>query len=148
MTMDFSLHILLWLCSMILTPVDSTWVIQGEQGPPMALVKTAAGFTLQPPKGVEAPALPVAIKGTEVKLGDGKRAMKVDVAKMLPVTDKSPMSDLPKLLCSKERTNTCFETISLGVGRAQVVFVNAKGNKTTSNLARVDAQPTPETPSE
>ncbi len=64
MTMDFSLHILLWLCSMILTPVDSTWVIQGEQGPPMALVKTAAGFTLQPPKGVEAPALPVAIKGT------------------------------------------------------------------------------------
>ena len=137
MAIDYSLHILLWLCSFLLTPADSTWVLQGQNGPPMALVKSAEGFQLQPPKGVDAKAEPVTIKGTKVSLGSGKYSLKADIAKLLPVSGKSTLADLPKLLCDKKQTTHCFDTVSLGVGRAQFVLVNAKGEKTTMNLKRV-----------
>lgn len=138
MTIDYTLHIILWLCSIVLPGQDATWVVKGEQGPPLALVKTATGFELQPPKGVDAPTLPVTIAKTKVTMGDGKRpGMSTDVKSHLSLTKPFGANFLREVVCKKKGATGCFDTVSVGTGRAQITYVNGAGKTTTWNFQRV-----------
>jgi len=137
MTIDFTLHIILWLCSIILPGADATWVLKGEQGPPLALTRTADGFHLQPPKGVEAPAVPITVKGTAVKMGEGGQGMETDVTRHLALKTPLGAHTLRQIICNAKRKTGCFNTVSVGNGRAQFIYVNDKGKATTLNFQRV-----------
>jgi len=137
MTIDFTLHIILWLCSIVLPGADATWVLKGEQGPPLALTRTADGFHLQPPKGVKAPAVPITVSGTAVKMGKGGEGMETDVTRHLAVKTPLGVHTLQQIICNAKRKAGCFNTVSVGNGRAQVVYVNDKGKATTLNFQRV-----------
>jgi len=135
--MDVTLPILLWLCSFILPGADATWVVKGPKGPPLAISRTANGFVLQPPKGVKAPAMPVTIRGTHVKMGDGGQGMEVNVANHLPVKPSLGLQTLQKVVCHKTRKSGCFDTVSVGNGKAQLVYVNDRGKPAAFNFQRV-----------
>ena len=135
--MDYTLHILLWLCSFVLPGGDATWVVKGPQGPPMAIVRTADGFVLQPPKGVKAPPMPVTVRGTKVTMGKGGQGMEANVANHLPIATPLGLETLPKVICHAKRKAGCFDTISVGNGRAQLTYVNAQGKASTYNFQRV-----------
>ena len=137
MTIDYTLHILLWLCSVILPGTDATWVMKGPQGPPLALTQTAEGFHLQPPKGVKAPAVPIRVKGTQVTMGKGGEGMEVDVATLLPLRKPLGPKTLSQVICSATRKSECFDTISMGVGKAQLVYVNKQAKAVAFNFQRV-----------
>ena len=137
MVVDYTLHILLWLCSFVLPGADATWVVKGPKGPPMAVVRTADGFLLQPPKGVKAPALPVTVRGTHVKMGDGGEGMEVDVANHLPIRSPLGLVTLQKVVCHAKRKAGCFDTVSVGNGRAQLTYVNDRGKSATFSFQRV-----------
>jgi len=137
MVVDYTLHILLWLCSFVLPGADATWVVKGAQGPPMALSRTADGFLLQPPKGVKAPAMPVTIRGTQVKMGKGGEGMEIDVANHLPIKSKLGLETLQKVICHAKRKSGCFDTVSIGDGKAQLIYINDRGKKSAFNFQRV-----------
>ena len=138
MTIDFTLHIILWLCSIVLPGADATWVLKGEQGPPLALTRTAEGFHLQPPKGVKAPALPVTISGTHVTMGKGDKAgMSTDVTKHIRVKTPLGPNVVKDVMCATAKSKGCFNTVSIGVGKAQMIYVNGEGKSSTLNFQRV-----------
>jgi hypothetical protein len=134
MVVDYTLPILLWLCSFVLPGADATWVVKGAKGPPLAISRTADGFVLQPPKGIKAPAVPVTIRGTHVEMGKG---MEIDVANHLPVKAPLKLEALQKVLCHAKRKSGCFDTVSVGNGKAQLVYVNDRGKKSAFNFQRV-----------
>ena len=137
MVVDYTLHILLWLCSFVLPGSEATWVVKGPQGPPMALSRTAEGFQLQPPKGVKAPAMPVTVRGTRVTMGEGGKGMEIDVANHLPIKPKLGLETLQKVVCHAKRKSGCFDTVSVGDGKAQLVYINDRGKKAAFNFQRV-----------
>ena len=137
MVIDYTLPIILWLCSIVLPGADATWVMKAKQGPPMALARTAEGFVLQPPKGVSAPAAPISIKGTHVKMGKGGQGMEIDVATLLPIKTPLGPTAVQEVICSKTRKNTCFDTVSVGNGKAQLIYIGKEGKAAPFNFQRV-----------
>ena len=137
MVIDYTLPIILWLCSIVLPGADATWVLKGEQGPPLALTRTAEGFHLQPPKGVKAPAVPITIAGTHIKMGKGGEGMETDITKHLAIKTPLKPTLVQDIICSKTRKQGCFNTVSVGVGKAQLIYINDKGKASTLNFQRV-----------
>jgi hypothetical protein len=141
MIIDYTLPVILWLCSIILPGAEATWVLKGEQGPPLALTRTVDGFHLQPPKGVKAPTVPITIKGTQIKMGEGKdgakAALETDIARHLAIKTPLGAHTVSQTICTPTRKKGCFDTVSVGNGKAQMIYVNDKGKPTTLNFQRV-----------
>ena len=137
MAIEVTLHVLLWLAFHLLPGGQATWVVQRSGVPPMAAVRVAGGFDLQPPKGVPGGLLPVRVDGTKITLGPKDKGATVDASSHLRVRAPLTLSSLQDVLCESDKARTCFEQVLLSNDKARLVYRDKAAKQFEFNFQRV-----------
>ena len=123
MTIDYTLHIILWLFHTTTTPENQTWS-RDMGNTAITLEKTTDGLLMSGPP--ESKMKPEKIIITEKTVSGIMYPDDVDVYKELSLSDTTPLKNVASLLCSAEKKVSCFQSITLSEKVRSFSYVHPK----------------------
>jgi hypothetical protein len=123
MTIDYTLHIILWIFSLS-TEVDKREWVLDMRGSNLLVERTSEGVQIKGPPGTEEPPTQVSI--TERTVDGIMYPDSVDIVKELSLAGPLSLSDMGTLLCSSTKKVSCFKSISLSEKSRSFSYVHPK----------------------